>query len=192
MLIKTSRFLRWSSFLALVALLALAAACSSSPAASETTGEATGGPDSSGETAGSTDPVGEFILTGEMGNDRLYHAAVKLPDGRIMVVGGRGKGVSEWPIIHQTSEIYDPATSEWTNTGVTNEDRQSPSIALLPDGKVLLAGGNDNRLELHKTAEIWDPATGEWSMIEKMLKLREQPASGVLPDGRVIIVGGKS
>ena len=115
---------------AAAAALAAAAACAGAPAAAPS-------PDSPGsgdaDAAAKVRPdsgaaVGTFTLTGEMGNDRQYHASVKLADGRVMAVGGRGKGVSEWPIVHHSAEIYDPATGAWTRTGSTAEDRQFPAM----------------------------------------------------------------
>ena len=40
-----------------------------------------------------------------------------------------------------TAEIYDPATGVWTMVGNMLNGRARPSIALLADGRVLLAGG---------------------------------------------------
>ena len=175
----------------LIAVLAVSAACSGAPAAQPTDTPETGATETTSPGT-TTDSVGTFTLTGEMGNDRQYHASVKLSDGRVMAVGGRGKGVSEWPIVHHSAEIYDPAAGQWTRTGSTEEDRQFPTIAELPDGRVLLAGGNDNRLDPHKSAEVWDPETGQWSPTGEMLRHREQGAAVVLDDGRVIVTGGKS
>ena len=71
-------------------LVLMAAGCSSSPAA-----DLTGDPGDVGDLKGqSLDAMdtGEFELTGEMSNDRQSHAAIKLSDGRVMALGGRGKG----------------------------------------------------------------------------------------------------
>jgi len=68
-----------------------------------------------------------------------------------------------------------------------------PAAALLPCGKVLVAGGKtalqpDSAL---KTAELWDPATGAWSDLPPMAEERVGSTCCVLPSGRVAVVGGE-
>src|SRR5207247_543836 len=54
------------------------------------------------------------------------------------------------------------AGPSWTNTGNLNTGRDSHTATLLPNGKVLVAGGNDSNGTL-KSAELYDPATGTWN-----------------------------
>merc|ERR1711969_499099 len=70
--------------------------------------------------------------------------------------------------------------------------RNRPAAAVLPCGKVLVAGGKtalepDSAL---KTAELWDPATGAWSDLPPMEHKRAAFTCCVLPSGRVAAVGG--
>jgi len=69
--------------------------------------------------------------------------AVLLPDGTILVIGGQRNG--KWnpaPGHVLEAEIYDPANDRWITTGPMQFPRQYHSIAvLLPDGRVLSAGG---------------------------------------------------
>ena len=70
---------------------------------------------------------------------------VLLPDGTILVIGGQRNG--KWnpdpqPVLE--AEIYDPRTGAWTLAAPMAHPRQYHSIAvLLPDGRVLTAGGVD-------------------------------------------------
>ena len=63
--------------------------------------------------------------------------------------------------------------------------------ALLPDGRVLAAGGiNPASGEMYTTTEIYDPATGEWNLTAPLVPAHCRHAAVVLPDGRVLMTGG--
>jgi hypothetical protein len=66
---------------------------------------------------------------------------------------------------------------------------------VLPNGKVLVFGGNNGDL-LHfipyKSAELYDPATDTWSSTGSMSHERELFASVVLNNGKVLAIGGSS
>jgi hypothetical protein len=129
-----------------------------------------------------------FTATGNMAYPRWNHTATRLLDGRVLVVAGRD--ADEGPTA--TAELYNPATGTWTTTSSLNngEDREFHTATLLPNGKVLVAGG------LHQSAytylaysgQVYDPANGTWS---------SGGPSGfyghtatLLPSGKVLIVGG--
>lgn len=88
--------------------------------------------------------------------------ALALPDGRILVIGGQRAG--KWaadpqPVLE--AEILDPATGTTTLTPPMRFPRQYHSIAvLLPDGRVLAAGGIDptNLVERdQRSMEVFHP-----------------------------------
>jgi len=85
---------------------------------------------------------------------RRQHNAVLLPDGTVLVVGGSsgsGFDTSTSPVLY--AEVYDPATNTWTSLASGTRYRGYHSTAvLLPDGRVLSAGGNKER-----TAELFSP-----------------------------------
>lgn len=136
-------------------------------------------------------PIGQFVVSGSMGNDRQSHYMVLLNDGRILTTGGRGKGVGgHRALVHPTAEIYDPATNKWEYTGEQSEGRTKNLVAVLPDGSVLAAGGERETTEGIRSAERWDPSNGTWSQTGDMIKARERSAWAQLLDGRVIVIGG--
>ena len=135
---------------------------------------------------------GSFSLSGNMTDARQDHDALLLPDGRVMVVGGLGKGSVGWgsPRL-ETVTIYDPASEEFTPTGSMIKGRQYPRAHLMEDGRVYVAGGRE-QLKYYKTTEIWDPATGVWTEGPRMATDRFQHASLTLQDGRILLVGGQN
>jgi hypothetical protein len=67
--------------------------------------------------------------------------------------------------------------------------RQPPAEALLPDGKVLFAGGANGATL--SSAEVYNPRMGTWSSTGSMATVRFGPTATVLPDGRVLVTGGQ-
>ena len=54
--------------------------------------------------------IGTWSQTGDMGTVREFHTATLLPNGKVLVVGGRG-------IRYHQAELYDPDTGTWSFTG---------------------------------------------------------------------------
>jgi hypothetical protein len=88
---------------------------------------------------------------------RKLHTATLLPDGKVLVTGGT-QG-SEDPNNNSTNpayaaEMWDPATGTWTTMASLTVFRGYHSIAtLLPDGRVLSAGGEFGGA----SAEVYSP-----------------------------------
>ncbi len=138
--------------------------------------------------------VDGFLQTGSMAVARAGAAAVRLADGRVLVVGGWGSRDDHDGLT--SAEIYDPATGSFTPTGSMREGRVSPSVTLLTDGRVLVAGG----YPFHSmtvgpatplsSAELYDPATGTFSSTGQMIEGRAGHAAVRIPSGDVLIAGG--
>src|SRR5262249_37082051 len=67
--------------------------------------------------------------------------------------------------------------------------RESHTATLLPDGKVLIAGGGDRNAVL-ASAELFDPVTGGFSETGSMTTPRGGHEATLLPNGKVLITGG--
>jgi len=135
------------------------------------------------------DPAtGTFTPTGSMNVARNSQAAVLLTDGKVLILGGSGGG--DWRELHASAEIYDPATGRFTPTGSMATPRTPHAVALLNDGRVLVAGGTGPNRTVLASAEIYDPAAGRFSATGNLLTARHKHAAALLPDGRVLIVGG--
>ena len=93
-------------------------------------------------------PAPGWVRAADMAARRTNVTAVALPDGTVLVVGGQrnGKWAGDPDPVFET-EIYHPDTDTWIPTAPLNFPKQYHSIAvLLPDGRVLAAGGIDPTL----------------------------------------------
>lgn len=68
--------------------------------------------------------------------------------------------------------------------------RAAHSATLLPDGKVLVAGGFAGDESSLASAEVFDPATSTFASAGNMNASRAGHTATLLPDGRVLIAGG--
>jgi N-acetylneuraminic acid mutarotase len=135
------------------------------------------------------DPAtGSWSATGSMSQARDSHTATLLPDGRVLVAGGEGQGSSLGGLA--SAEIYDPASGTWTQTGSLGQAREQHTATLLPNGKVLVAGGEAPGGASLASAELYDPATGTWSPTGSMNQARNAYAAAQLTDGKVLAAGG--
>jgi hypothetical protein len=91
---------------------------------------------------------------------RLHLNAVLLPDRTVFVTGGSLKQEDE-PLSRVQAEIYDPATNTWSLMAEATVPRLYHSTALLlPDGRVVAAGGNPEG----GNSVTWEPPDPEEEM----------------------------
>jgi hypothetical protein len=129
-----------------------------------------------------TDPAGAWIATGTMGTPRGEYSAVRLLDGRVLVLSesGDGSGVT-------SAEVYDPVTGTWSATGSMIRPIGFPPV-LLRDGRVLAGAASDGD---RPGAELYDPTSGTWSATGQMVRAADfvGDTATLLPDGRVLVIG---
>ncbi len=120
------------------------------------------------------------------------HAAVPLPNGKVLVMGGRIGGNTL--NLLNNAELYDPATRSWTNLPTMNSSRFLPQAVLLLNGRVLVCGGLSrdqfNQLVRLDTAEIFDPANNNWSRTDDLTDGRNNHRIALLLNGQVMVTGG--
>jgi galactose oxidase len=106
--------------------------------------------------------------TDSMSIERRHLNATLLPDGTVLVTGGTsGGGFNDVtkPVKH--AEVWDPQTGHWTTWAAEDSPRLYHSTAvLLPDARVLSAGGGEYRLtngdpnppdQSQRNAQIFSP-----------------------------------
>jgi hypothetical protein len=144
------------------------------------------------------DPAtGGWTTFAPMTDARSAHQAVRLRDGRVLVIGGilpTGGG----PTATAYCELFDPVTGGWTPTAELSTPRAGHQATLLPDGTVLVTGGDTAGVQADgafrpdslDTAETYDPAIGGWTPVARMPGRRTRHRSVLLRTGRVLVVGG--
>jgi len=68
--------------------------------------------------------------------------------------------------------------------------RSGHTATLLPNGKVLIAGGMRRNQDFYKSAELYDPATGKFQATGEMSLGRVGQIAVLLRSGKVLIAGG--
>jgi N-acetylneuraminic acid mutarotase len=74
-------------------------------------------------------------------------------------------------------------------TGSLNTARAGHTATLLPNGQVLIAGG-ENTLGFLASAELYNPSTGQWTDTGSMTTPRINQRATLLPNGQVLVSGG--
>src|ERR1700735_2827966 len=86
-----------------------------------------------------------------------------------------------------------PAASYFSGLSASmTTPRYEAVAAALPDGDVLIAGGDNNSSGYLSSAELFDPSTGSFSALTgSMTTPRDGAVAAALPDGGVLIAGGR-
>lgn len=130
-----------------------------------------------------------------MSTPRVEHTATLLPNGQVLVAGGRTS--VESPEALASAEIYDPGINRWLPGPPMHAARARHTATLLKNGKVLVVGGiavafNPYRLA-PVVAELYDPSTSGWTILPNGQAIaREQHTATLLPSGKVMVIGGVS
>ncbi len=134
--------------------------------------------------------VGTFSPTGMMiyPDAVVERSATLLASGKVVFAGGESDDGKLYP----NAELYDPSAGNFAATGSMAEPRKAHAATLLPDGRVLITGGD---LEMatrgtYQSAELYDAASGTFSSAGNMTMRRSYHAATLLKDGRVLITGG--
>jgi hypothetical protein len=127
---------------------------------------------------------------------RYGHTATLLPSGKVLIAGGLDSQDS----LIAAAELYDPAAvapaANFTTTGTLVTPRFEHKTALLPNGQVLLVGGEyvfdggagDQPMQ---HAELYDPASGQFASTGGMFAARSNHTLTLLgSSGKVLVVGG--
>ena len=136
------------------------------------------------------DPAtGTWSYTGSLNHKRLYQTTL-LATGQVLASGGI-ELPNGFPI--RQSELYDPSTGAWSDTGLEQFPRFFQQQLLLPNGRVLVAGGetgNHGGTADIPRCEVYDPMAGNWNVVGSLATPRVLSSSSLLGDGKALIAGG--
>ena len=125
----------------------------------------------------------------EVGSLPYGDALIGLADGRVLFEGADPAT--------RSALIWNPKTGAWKATGEMVGNRGGPTTVLLPDGRVLLLGGDSAAPDATgasgpapATAEIFDPKTGRFAAAGPMQENGWNFQAIRLADGRVLVAGG--
>jgi hypothetical protein len=143
--------------------------------------------------------TGTWTVTGNMTTPRESHTATLLPNGQVLVAGGivnistnPGGGITV--TFTATTELYNPATGNWTTTSSMTTPRSGQGATRLQNGQVLVAGGIQNfggttsySPVALASAELYDPFKGAWSATGSMNATRAGVQATLLENGQVLM-----
>ena len=132
---------------------------------------------------------GTWSATGRMTTTGWWPTATLLADGTVLVAGGYDL-VLHSGVGQDSAEFYDPSSGTWSATASMTTVRSGHTATLLPDGTVLVAGGDDRDSDELASAELYDPSSETWSATASMTTARWDHTATLLADGTVLVAGG--
>lgn len=167
-------------------------------------------------TSGRLRPFGHYL------HKPSGHTATVLPDGSVLVYGHGPSTHSGDNLAAQTlklreriehaipsgpdtaPKLWDRARRGWRRLPTAPEcdspARSMHTATLLPNGKVLMAGGLCDQPKMaddlsphraYAALSIWDSATRQWQAAPSLAEARLFHTANLLPDGSVVIAGGE-
>jgi len=117
---------------------------------------------------------------------RYAHCSVKLPDGRVLILGGTQSDKQNWL---QSTEIFDPNGATIVAGPALGLGRSGAVTAVLPSGRIAVFGGNYNA----RAVEIYRPDSGTFELAPILMLSPRWTGFTATPleSGAVLIVGGR-
>lgn len=127
------------------------------------------------------------------GINRSYGSYAMYDIGKIVASGG-GSSSKKTVMIDITNPNVNPVVTVPSDMAF---GRRQHNLTVLPDGTVLVTGGNSSGASLIDMnanvydAELWNPATRTWRTLSRAQRIRQYHSTAILlPDGRVFTGGG--
>ena len=133
-----------------------------------------------------------FRGSGNMSTTRIGHSAVRLPDGKVLVLGGVPvvQNLHAQPINPAHAELYDPTAHIFSPVAGLTISHESYTATLLSSGMVLIAGGRDSAGNVTSEAQLLNTSTAGLTAKRSLRIPRVGHTATLLQDGRVLVTGG--
>lgn len=132
-------------------------------------------------------------VAGSMAFPRAEHTATLLPNGKVLLVGGRRQAMPPGTL-NDSAELYDPLTDTFSPVASTlRTPRVWHNAVRLLDSRVLVAGGASAvypSLTISPQSDLFDPATGSFAATANLSQPVINAVADLAPDGRVVSAGG--
>ena len=122
---------------------------------------------------------------------RLYNTTVMYDIGKMLIAGGGNPSLSSAMTVDLNG-----ASPAIAATNSMNHARSMHNSVVLPNGKVMVIGGNSTGIQFSDqgsqlTPELWDPETGVWQELAQHIVPRNYHSTALLmKDARVAALGG--
>ncbi|MBI4375947.1 MAG: fibronectin type III domain-containing protein [Elusimicrobia bacterium] len=135
---------------------------------------------------------------GDRITERYNHTATLIPNGDLFIVGGRA--CNDPNVLESNCPLPDdlkgrvgiiPKLADWNAGASMNGPRANHTSTVLPDGRILVAGGN-NGPNVLRSSDLFDPVTRSFSAAGTLRDARDLHTATLLPSGRVLVAGGFS
>jgi len=133
-----------------------------------------------------------FQAGGNMRATRIRHAAIRLANGRVLVLGGipAVQNLHEQPPNPSYAELYDSRLHIFSPVAGLSISQAAYSATLLNSGMVLIAGGATSSGKPITDVLLLDPDSGALASTGSLGYARSGHTATLLHDGRVLVAGG--
>eukprot|EP01017_Pseudomicrothorax_dubius_P008719 TRINITY_DN1287_c0_g1_i4.p1 TRINITY_DN1287_c0_g1~~TRINITY_DN1287_c0_g1_i4.p1 ORF type:complete len:819 (-),score=157.68 TRINITY_DN1287_c0_g1_i4:215-2671(-) len=127
---------------------------------------------------------GEWEEVAPIPTSRTKFAAITLPNGRILVMGGKNDGARL-----SSCEEYDPKDNIWRTSEIQLPVAKSGFGAIIVNDQIIVCGGNDGT-KILKTCEAYCLKTKTWRSLAPMKYKRDELSITFGPDRKIYAIGG--
>lgn len=133
-----------------------------------------------------------LVNSGPLSKARDGYTETLLTNGIKLIAGGSVH--TEFPKEKNqclsNAELLDSKTGKWTETGEMITARYGHMAVLLRNGKVLVAGGKDQKGNGLTSSELYDTTSGQWTVTGSMHDSHWCERMALQPDGKVLVYSG--
>ncbi|NNN07450.1 MAG: hypothetical protein HKL90_16295, partial [Elusimicrobia bacterium] len=135
--------------------------------------------------------LGAFAPTsGPMSLNRSNHTSTLLTNGRVLIAGGFTNQTSTSQT--NVAEIYYPNTRIFEPTVPMAYARADHTATLMPDGSVIVLGGDTPAGTYLNAAEVYSSTADVWTTLAPMPSGLASQTATLLKDGRILVAGGRT